>query len=199
MSFYITIGRQNGCGGRIVGKELAAKLGVDYYDKDVVIDLIAEDCGLARESVSEFMEKRTSSLLYEMATFAQPNPLEEQIFISKTRIVNQLADKGSCVFVGICADYILRDRDNVLKVFLYGSAEERLKRVNEVYGQKDITSAKLKTLDKHRGDYYKFFTSVKWGDRENYDININTDLGIDQVVAMIELIAKEKLGGVNIG
>lgn len=196
MSYYISISRQNGCGGRLVGKDLADRLGIAYYDRDNIIDLVAEDCGLARQSVLELMERKTSSLLYEMATFANTNPLEEQVFLSKTRVVNELADQGSMVIVGSCGDYILRDRENLLKVFLYGSAEQRIDRIVNVYGDyPSLTQQKLKALDKKRADYYRFFTSSKWGDWSIYDILLNTDLGLEPVGDMLEHIARVRFGG----
>ena len=194
--YYITIGRQSGCGGRLVGRELAGRLGIAYYDKDNIIDMVAEDCGLAPEVVAGLMERKTSSLLYEMATFSQTNPLAEQVFLSKTRVVNALADEGPMVLVGSCGDYILRERENLLKVFLYGSAEKRLDRIVNVY--KDIpsmTPQKLKSADKSRADYYRFFTAGKWGEWSNYDILMNTDLGLDPVTDMLEHIARVRFGG----
>ena len=116
MAYYITISREAGCGGRVVGKALAERLGIAYYDKDNIIDLVAEDCGLDTSFVSRIMERKTSSLLYEMATMTHTNPLEEQVFLSKNKIVNELADKGSMVIVGSCGDYILRERENLLRV-----------------------------------------------------------------------------------
>lgn len=195
-NYYIAISRQSGCGGRLVGKALADRLGIAYYDRDNIIDLVAEDCGLARQSVVELMERKTSSLLYEMATFAHTNPLEEQVFLSKNRVINALADEGSLVIVGSCGDYVLRDRENLLKVFLYGSTEQRIDRIVNVYRDvPGLTAQKLKAMDKTRADYYRFFTSYKWGDWTNYDILFNTDLGLDPVTDMLEHIAKVRFGG----
>lgn len=195
-NYYITIGRQPGCGGRLVGKDLAERLGIAYYDKDNIIDLIAKDTGLDPENVAGLMDRKTSSFLYEMATMAQMNPLEEQVFLSKTRVINDLADQGPMVIVGSCADYILRDRENLLKVFLYGTPEKRIERIVNVYKDFDkLTPQKLKNLDKQRADYYRFFTSLKWGDWSNYDLLMNTDLGLDPVTDMLEHIAKVRYGG----
>ncbi len=172
-NYYIAISRQSGCGGRLVGKALADRLGIAYYDRDNIIDLVAEDCGLARQSVVELMERKTSSLLYEMATFAHTNPLEEQVFLSKNRVI-----------------------ENLLKVFLYGSTEQRIDRIVNVYQDvPGLTAQKLKAMDKTRADYYRFFTSYKWGDWTNYDILFNTDLGLDPVTDMLEHIAKVRFGG----
>ncbi len=195
-NYYISISRQSGCGGRLVGKALADRLGIAYYDRDNIIDLVAEDCGLARQSVVELMERKTSSLLYEMATFANTNPLEEQVFLSKNRVINALADEGSLVIVGSCGDYVLRERENLLKVFLYGNAEQRIDRIVNVYQDvPSLTPQKLKAMDKNRADYYRFFTSYKWGDWANYDILFNTDLGLDPVTDMLEHIARVRFGG----
>lgn len=195
-NYYITIGRQPGCGGRLVGKDLAARLGIAYYDKDNIIALVAEDTGLDPTNVAGLMDRKASSFLYEMATMAPMNPLEEQVFLSKTRVINTLADQGSMVIVGSCADYILRDRENLLKVFLYGTPEKRIERIVNVYKDFDkMTPQKLKNLDKQRADYYRFFTALKWGDWSNYDLLMNTDLGLDPVTDMLEHIAKVRFGG----
>ncbi len=196
--YYITIGRQHGCGGRIVGADLAKRLGIAYYDRASITDMISEDCGLTPEAVNSLMERRTSSLLYEMATLGQTNPLEEQVFISKTRIVNQLADKSSFVIVGVCGDYILREREHILKVFLYGDPKKRIDRIVNVYHDTDYMSEQqLKGQDRSRADYYRFFTSYKWGNRNNYDILLNTDIGLDNVTDMLELITKKRFGGLS--
>ena len=195
-NYVITIGRQYGCGGRKIGREIADKLGIAYYDKEIVKGMIAEDCGVTKEAVSEFMEKRTSSLLYEMAVFAVMGPLEEKVFISQTKIVKQLAEKSSCVFVGVCADYILRDYDRLFKVFLKGDVTKRLVTVKEQHKDiEDITERDLKTADRKRASYYNFFTTQKWGEKDNYDLIADISLGKDVLVNMISSIAGEKFGG----
>lgn len=196
--YYITIGRQHGCGGRLVGADLAKRLGIKYYDRDSVTNMISEDCGLTPDAVAGLMERRTSSLLYEMATLGQTNPLEEQVFISKTRIVNKLADESSFVIVGVCGDYILREREHLLRVFLYDDPKNRIDRIINVYHDADyLTEQQLKSMDRNRADYYRFFTSYKWGNRNNYDLLMNTNVGLDTVTDMLELIAKKRFGGLD--
>lgn len=196
MSYVITIGRQSGSGGRIIGKDLADRLGIEYYDKGIIHQLIADDCGIDESVVSELMEKRGSSLLYEMASFGKTNPLEEQVFISKTRIIKDLADNHSCVIVGKCADYILRDYDNVLKVFLYCDVEDRINRLVNDYKEFDsLTEREINAMDRKRANYYHFFTTRKWGERKNYDMLINTSVGVDNVTSMLETIARGRFGG----
>lgn len=196
MSYVITIGRQHGCGGRLVGRELAARLGIKYYDKEIIKGLIAEKCGITVETVTELMEKRTSSLLYEMAVFADKGPLEEQVFIAQSEIVRELASEESCIFVGCCADYILRDFNDRITVFLYGDIESRIERlVNQYKDSGKINERMLKSTDRKRANYYNFFTTQKWGERSNYDILVNTDIGVDNVTDMLEIIAKNRFGG----
>lgn len=111
--FVITISREYGSGGRLIGQALAERLGIDFYDKEI-INMLMEESGFTRETVEEWQEKKTSSFLYNLYMSTQERPLSDQIYLAKTKIVNELADKGSCVIVGNCGDYILRDRDNVL-------------------------------------------------------------------------------------
>lgn len=198
-NYVITIGRQHGCGGRLVGRELATRLGIKYCDKEIIKGLIAERCDISVETVNELMERRTSSLLYEMAVFTDKGPLEEQIFIAQSEIVKELAEKESCVFVGCCADYILREYTNKVTVFLYGDIESRIERlVNHYKDTNDINERTLKTIDKKRANYYHFFTTQKWGDKNNYDILVNTCIGVDNVTDMLETIARNRFGGNNI-
>lgn len=198
INYVITIGRQHGCGGRIVGKELAKKLGVAYYDKEIIRGIIAEDCGISPEAVADLMDKRTSSLLYEMASFGKGSPLEEQVFLSKSRIVKELAEKSSCVIVGVCADYILREHKNKLTVFLYGDMQDRIDRIVNYYKDADvITESQLKTIDRKRANYYHFFTTLKWGERKNYDMLINTGIGVENVTSVLETVARSRFGGSN--
>ena len=131
-----------------------------------------------------------------MAVFAVMGPLEEKVFISQTKIVKQLAEKSSCVFVGVCADYILRDYDRLFKVFLKGDVTKRLVTVNEQHKDiEDITERDLKTADRKRASYYNFFTTQKWGEKDNYDLIADISLGKDVLVNMISSIAGEKFGG----
>lgn len=192
-NYIITIGRQFGCHGKEVGKELAKRLGIEYYDADKVNEYIAEDCGITKKEVDEFMEKRTSSLLYEMAVFAVMGPMEEKVFFSQTKVVKQLAEKSSCVFVGVCADYILKDQENVFKIFLQGDINKRLETAKKDYP--GLTEKDIKTADRKRASYYNFFTAQKWGEKGIYDIILNVGLGFDLIIDVLEKIAMEKFGG----
>ena len=178
-NFVITISREYGSGGRLIGQALAERLGIDFYDKEM-IHLLMEESGFTRETIEEWQEKKTSSFLYNLYMSTQERPLSDQIYLAKTKIVNQLADKGSCVIVGNCGDYILRDRDNVLSFFIYAPMEERVKRVREVYGENPDNNPNIvKKRDRQRSDYYNHFTMSRFGDYRNFDACLNTTIGLD--------------------
>ena len=112
--------------------------------------------------------------------------------------MKEIAGKSSCVIVGICADYILRDRKNILKVFLYGDIPDRIDRIVNYYNDaQSMTEQELKTIDRKRANYYHFFTTLKWGERKNYDMLINTGIGVENVTDMLETIARSGIGGKN--
>ena len=192
-NYVITISRQSGCGGGIIGKQLADSLGIEYYDKKIIHQLIADDCGIDEELVAELMEKKSSNIFGVTS-----NSLEEQVFASKVKIIRELAENHSCVIVGKCADYILRDYDNVLNIFLYGEMQDRINRlINEYHEYESITEKELRNQDKKRANYYEFFTSRKWGDRDNYDAMINTRIGLGATAKMLETFARERFGGID--
>ena len=194
-NFVITISREYGSGGRLIGEELAKRLGIGFYDKEI-INLLMEESGFTRETIEEWREKKTSSFLYNLYMSTQERPLSDQIYLAKTKVINDLADKGSCVIVGNCGDYILRDRDNVLSFFIYAPLDERLERVRTVYGENPENSQVfVKKVDKQRSDYYNHFTMNRFGDYKNFDACLNTTVGLDLVTDIIEKMAKDKFGG----
>ena len=195
----ITISREYGSGGRLIGKALAAKLGFKFYDKEM-IHLLMEESGFTKETIEEWQERRTSSFLYNLYMSTQEKPLSDQIYLAKTRVVSELAEKESCVIVGNCADYILRDRENVFSAFIYAPMEERMKRVQEVYHENKEGNPKyIKNMDKKRNDYYNYFTMHRWGDCHNYDICVDSSLGIEITADMLYDVITEIYGGTKNG
>ena len=191
----ITISRQFSSGGRELAKRMADVLGFDFYDKEM-INLLMEESGFTRETIEEWQEKKTSSFLYNLYMSTQERPLSDQIYLAKTKIVNQLADKGSCVIVGNCGDYILRDRDNVLSFFIYAPMEERVKRVREVYGENPDNNPNIvKKRDRQRSDYYNHFTMSRFGDYRNFDACLNTTIGLDLTTDIMEEMVRRVFGG----
>ena len=194
----ITISREYGSGGRQIGYMAAKKLGMEFYDKEL-IDAAAREIGFPPELIADREQRLTNSLLYNFAMGAlygltyprEPKvselPLAEQIFVAQKKTIEEAAKKGSCVFIGRCADYILRSRPDVLRVFVYADREVRKRRAVEAYGvlQENIDEF-LYQSDKRRRIHYENFTNQEWGSRENYDLMLNSgDLGLDKCVELL--------------
>lgn len=181
----ITIGREHGSGGRLIAQKVAEKLGIPLYDKKL-IRMIAADSGLSENYVESAEKKRTSSFLYNIYFDSNNLPVDDQLFITQSNIIKQVAQEGPCVIVGRCGDYVLRDRDDCLKVFIYAPVEERMERVTDVYGEKTNDAKKyLEKYDKQRASYYNRFTETKWGDPHNYHLMLNSTIGIDTIADYI--------------
>jgi hypothetical protein len=200
-NIIFTIGRQFGSGGRQIGKALAAKLGIPFYDKELLA-LAAKDSGLSEALFHNADEKPTSSLLYSlvmgnypMATGAlgfNEMPLNDQLFLIQSKTIKKVAEQGSCVIIGRCADYILRDNPNMISVFVHAGLDARVKRAVEVY---EVPSEKAEEIclkaDKTRANYYNYYSDQKWGMCRTYDLSLDSSvLGIDGCVDMIEQFAK---------
>ena len=193
--YIITISREYGSGGRLVGQALARRLGIEFYDKEI-IHMLMEESGFTRETIEEWREKKTSSFLYNLYMTTQEKPLSDQIYLAKTKIVNQLADESSCVIVGNCGDYILRDRENVLNFFIYAPIEERMERVRNVYAENgDNNPSYVKKKDKQRSDYYNHFTMNRFGDYHNFHACINTTGGLNMAADVLENMINGFFGG----
>ena len=159
----ITISREYASGGRYVGKLLADKLGVNFYDKEL-IELTAKESGLADNYIENIEEARRKT------------SNDDRVFIAETKVIKNLAKKESCVIVGRCADYILKDEKDVLKIFLYSNEENKIKRATKYYGLNKNNALKyINNINKEREKHYKFYTNRKWKDFTNYDLIINVD------------------------
>ena len=183
----ITISREFGSGGRTIGKAVARKLGIPCYDAELITEM-AKQSGFAEDYVREAGEYAPGGLLNSMFTSRAGGPTNEDILWQiQCNIVAQLAKKGPCVIVGRCGDYILRDRPDVLKVFVHADMAFRAKRIVEVYGQREESpEQRLKEKDKRRSTYYRFYTGRKWGQLDTYDLMLNSGvLGIDRCTELI--------------
>ena len=193
----VTITRQYGSGGHEIGKLLAEKLGVAFYDKEL-ISLAAKESGMSPEVFAQADEKMSNSLLYALSTglynygsgFSAMGdlPMNDQLYILQHRIIKEKAEKETFVVVGRCADYILKEYDNVVRIFIYADLEVRAKRAVERH---DIEPSRARQAvskaDKNRANYYSFYSGQKWGAPENYDLCINsTHLSIGQAAELIE-------------
>lgn len=188
----ITISRQYGSGGRIVGKLLAERLNIPFYDNEL-ITLAAEKTGLSKECFVNAEETSTGNLLLSLTTLTPSVesfglPLNEKIFLVQSQVIKEVAEKGSCVIVGRSADYILSDMENCINVFLQADLKDRINRAVAQYGlaEKNAEAAVIKT-DKRRANYYNYFTGLKWGTAENYDLILNTSrMELEKIVDVIE-------------
>lgn len=188
----ITIAREYGSGGRLIAQKVAEKLSLIYYDNQI-IDLAAMELGFDIETIRKASQERSSSFVYTISSTSFQLPLNDQVFATQSKIIRHLAKEDkACIFVNGCADYILEDFDDVLTVFIHAPMESRAKRVTEVYKEEHENVIKyIKKQDKRRNNYYNYYTTNKWGQLKNFDICINSDLGIDTVVdTIVELYNK---------
>ncbi|MBE6777902.1 MAG: cytidylate kinase-like family protein [Ruminococcaceae bacterium] len=195
----ITIGRQCGSGGHEVGKKLAAKLGVPFYDKEL-LRLAAEQSGLAPENFDMYDEVPTSSLLYSlslgnygMAMGQYDMPIHQKIFLAQFDTIQKLADKGeSCVIIGRCADYALAKREQVINVFLRADPKARVERLVQQYADLNAKKAadQMVKTDKRRAAYHNFYADTRWGSPDSYDLMIDClKTGIDETVELLATYA----------
>ena len=194
----ITISREYGSGGRQVGLTVAKKLGMEFYDKEL-IDAAAKEIGFPTEMIADREQRLTNRLLYNFAMgtlygIAYPRepkvselPLTEQIYQAQKKAIEEAAKRGSCIFVGRCADYILKSRPDVLRVFIYADRDIRKRRAIEEYGEiEDYIDEFMYQTDKRSRIHYENYTNQKWGSRENYDLMLNSgDLGLDKCVELL--------------
>lgn len=183
----ITISRQFGSGGRTVGKELAKKLGIPCYDQDL-IDMFANKSGFSAAHISELNEENTKAHLIPDRTDRVERSLQYTLWQKQRDVILELAERESCVIVGRCADFILRDRADVLRVYIHADKDKRVQRVVEVYGEReDAPLKRISDKDKRRISYYETFTTNKWGDAANFHITLDSgELGIDTCVQLLE-------------
>lgn len=198
----ITISREFGSGGREIGKMIAEQLNIPFYDKEI-IELSAKESGIDKELFEE-NDTRTSkgfrmfgalgySLGGPLSTITELS-LNDRLFMVQAAVVKQVADKGACVIVGRCADYVLRDRKNVLNIFVYADMKDRKERAVHSYevDERDIENS-IRKIDKRRANYYDYYTDRKWGQAGNYDICVNSStFGIEGTVNIIKNLAQKK-------
>ena len=193
----ITISRQYGSGGHEIGEKLAQALGVPFYDK-ALIAMAAKQSGYSEEVFADADEKASSSLLYSMVmgSYAfgtrvpglNEMPINDRLFIIQSDIIKKAAEESPCVIIGRCADYILRDFDNCMNVFIHADKEARVERIVS----KGLCEAKkaadfVTKKDKQRASYYNFYSNNRWDDLSNYDLTV--DAGRFTVEGAVDIIA----------
>jgi len=195
----ISIGREFGSGGRVIGRQLADRLGIDYYDKELMA-LAAKESGFGQEIFERADEKHSmfsafSQWLNESfsgVTRSENYMSNDSIFKMQAETIQQLAQRGSCVIVGRCSDYILRNDEHCLRVFLYAPLTDRIARVAKRMNlSEEKARALIETEDRRRAEYYNFYSSKTWGRASTYDLCLNVSLfGEDGVVRLIESVVK---------
>ena len=200
-NLIITISRQYGSGGRQIGQQLAKELNLPFYDKEI-IDLAAKESGLAADFIRGQEQQLTQSLLFSIVTNFTSNAgafnpnmlsLSDQVYLAEAKAIRSLADKGSCVMVGRCADWVLEKDYDVLRVFVCAPIETRCKRAVEEYGDKAENIQKaVQNIDKQRARYCQHYCDKAWEDAENYDLCLNSGtISLDNCVAIVKSAYQE--------
>ncbi len=207
--FVIAISREFGSGGRLIGEKLALRLGVPFYDR-AIIDMASEKSGLSTDFIEKSEERASNSFLYNLSSYLYGGhemdrtsfttqyemPVNDKAFFSQAAIVTDLAKKGNCVIVGRCADYLLRDNPDCIKVFIHADVKDRQKMLVSAYDVPESeAAARLTKLDKGRAYYYKHYTGETWGQVRSHDLCINSSIcgingAVDVVLAYMKAAGK---------
>ena len=192
--FVVTIARQHGSGGRLVGEALAKRLGIAYYDKEL-ISLTAQKTGFALDFVKEVEEKQTSSFLYSIYAAATMPTVYEQARNAQFAVIRELAREKPCVIVGRAADCILQGKVPLVRVFVQAPMEERIARARDDYKEPmDNPERALQKKDKSRAAFYNTYSEYPWGDVRNYDLVISSTIGIEKSADVIADYVRARFG-----
>lgn len=196
-NFTLTLGRQFGSGGRKIARKVADMLGIEFYDKNLIA-IAAKESGLSENLFDGIDEKPTNSLLYSLVMGLQSDRSSsfyrygdilnsDTIFRIQPQVIEDLVSDKSCVVVGRCSDYVLRNKKNVLNIFIHADEEFKLERVMRIYKQSEKEALEtMKKTDKKRSNYYNFYTNQEWGNALNYHLSLNSAaLGIDDSAKLI--------------
>ena len=186
-NLVITIGRQYGSGGHEIGEKLAKRLGIRFYDQEL-LTVAAKQSGLSQDLL-EINDEKPMSLLFSLSTggYGADMSINQKLFLAQFEAIQTVAKESSCVIVGRCADYALREFNNCVNIFVYADLPHRIRRISNLY-HKSARAAEETIIrtDKRRSSYYNYYTGKKWGAMENYDLAINTSrIGVDHAVQLI--------------
>ena len=198
----ITISRQFGSGGRVIGKQLADRLGIPFYDHEL-ISMAAKETGFSEEVFERVDEKASSSLLYSLymgsymmggglAAGPAELPFKDKVFLIQSQIIRDVAAQGSCVIVGRCADYVLKSEDDCINAYIYADLASRVDRAVHNYEvPPDKAEDVVVKTDKRRAAYYSYYSGRKWGQAENYDLSLNSaKLGEEGCIQILETVVR---------
>lgn len=196
-TYVITIARGYGSGGRTIGKMLSEELGIPYYDRDL-LRLASDDSGINEQLFARADEKLKKSLLFNIASKVYKGELippdsddfvsNDNLFNYQAKIIKELANTESCIIIGRCADYVLKEYDNVVKVFVHAPLADCINTLREMTGKSDKELEKqISAIDKHRAEYYRYYTGRNWVDARNYDLCLNSSqLGFSKCVEIVK-------------
>ena len=202
----ICIGRQLGSGGRIVAKLIAERMGMAFYDKEIITEA-ARESGLDRKFFEKVDEKPSAGSIGSLSSYAMPYYAgcymntasylsNDNLFSIQSSVIMALAHKGPSVFVGRCADYILRDEPDMLSVFITANTEDRIRRVCGYFSIDERAAAEMiRDVDRKRAEYYNYYTFKRWGDAASYDLCLSTSvIGVEDTAEKIIGVCREKFG-----
>lgn len=198
-NYIITIGREYGSGGHDIARKLAERLHIPCYDKEILKEA-AKKSGFAESVFEEHDETAKNSLLYSLVMGASTyggQPLAVKVYLEQFNAMKEIAQRGPCVFVGRCSDYVLRDFDNVVNIFITAPLEARIKRICARHNTTHEKAADMiEMTDKTRASYYRYYTSQKWGAAKNFHLTLDSDsLGVEGTIDMIEYYLKVRQSG----
>lgn len=189
----ITMAREYASGGSEIAQAVADKLGIPLYNKEL-ITIAAKKSGLTEEAIAASENQRSSSLIYSLYMMGNTMPLADQVYILQSNVIKELAEKGPCVILGRCGDYVLRDRKDVLRTFVFAPIEHRIAIAKARPDAKDMPDRLWETTlakhDRARASYYNYYTENHWGEAKNYDLCLNAALGRDVCSDLIVQAAK---------
>ncbi|MCI8422598.1 MAG: cytidylate kinase-like family protein [Lawsonibacter sp.] len=200
-NYVISISREFGSGGRLIGKQLAARLSIPCYDR-TIIQKTAEKSGLSPDFIARAEERARSRFhlsaihggLNQSALSYHGTPVSHQAFFAQAEVIRELADEGPCVIVGRCSDYVLGERPECLKVFIYADLASRVERcVEEYHIPAQGMERRIVQMDRGRSNYYGYYTGHRWGDMRRYDLTLNSStVGVQGAVALIAALTQAR-------
>ena len=199
-NLIITIGREYGTGGREIGQKLALRLGIPFYDREL-ITRAAKKTGFDEKLFEQLDKRATNSFLYSLTMFGSVGlngmSLTDQLYLAQSNVIREMAEESSCVIVGRCADYVLREQSGVTSVFIYADMNDRIRRLMETRKiTRDEAITLIKKNDKSRRNYYECYTGKRWGAGASYDVTLNSaELGLDTCVDLICHLYERKQEG----
>ncbi len=184
-NLVITIAREYGSGGHLIGKKLAEKLNIPFYDKELIL-LAAEKTGYAESFVHDMEQTKSMNFFTNLYMTQQTLPVSDQIFLAQSKTIQELAEQSSCVIVGRCADYVLNDNPHCINIFIHAPVDTRIHRIETEYHETSKNwKEDLHKYDKKRSSYYNYFTQEKWGKTQNYHMTLNSSIGINESVDVL--------------